>query len=256
MLVGLWLGLHLALRSPGETAIVAHRGAAGAAPENTLAGVRLGLESGAEFVEVDLRQTQDGVFVLLHDRDLGRTTPGDGAIDGMTWDEIKGLDAGAWFSPEFTGEGLARLEDLEGLVRHSSSRLVLEMKDPHLAVEPTAALAQALENFEMDKVEVVSFDHGWLREFGRLRPEIGLGELSLYPLRLPRANHANRVGVHWLAPLIDPSLLRRAHEREIEVWVWTVDLPVLMRLLAWHGVDGITTNRPGRALHVLRGTPR
>lgn len=91
--------------------VAAHRGANKAAPENTLAAVRKAIEQGADLVEIDIRQTQDGHLILMHDSMLEKTTNGEGAVGDKTLEELRKLDAGAWFGPEFQGETIPTLEE-------------------------------------------------------------------------------------------------------------------------------------------------
>lgn len=90
--------------------IVAHRGASGTAPENTLAAIRRAAELGAHWVEVDVRQAASGDLVLIHDATLDRTTNGRGAIAKTPYETIAALDAGAWFAPDFVGEPVPTLQ--------------------------------------------------------------------------------------------------------------------------------------------------
>lgn len=92
--------------------IICHRGASLVAPENTFAAADAAIARGAAFVEFDVRRTRDGVHVVMHDRDVARTTDDAGLVDEMTWDEIARLDAGAWFGEAFRGEPVPRLEVL------------------------------------------------------------------------------------------------------------------------------------------------
>ena len=110
--------------------MISHRGAAGLAPENTLASIREAIGQGAQFIEVDVQRSADGVLVLMHDRTVNRTTDGRGTIRELTWDEISELDAGSSFSPEFTGEPVPSLDSVLGLIRKSPVNLVLEAKNP------------------------------------------------------------------------------------------------------------------------------
>lgn len=99
------------VRAAGHTVkIVAHRGANEYAPENTLAAAALCVAWGVDIVEVDVRRTRDGVYVLLHDATLDRTTDGAGPVRGRRWDDVAELDAGAWFDPAFAGERVPRLD--------------------------------------------------------------------------------------------------------------------------------------------------
>ncbi|MDX1600002.1 MAG: glycerophosphodiester phosphodiesterase family protein, partial [Anaerolineales bacterium] len=77
------------------------------------------------------------------------------------------------------------------------------------------------------------------------------GALSVYPFDLTPEADIERVGVFWLAPILDPTLVARTHRRGLDLWVWTVDHPWLIRSLDWLGVDGITSNDPDLALEIL-----
>ncbi|PCJ58067.1 MAG: glycerophosphoryl diester phosphodiesterase [Rhodospirillaceae bacterium] len=90
--------------------IIAHRGASGVAPENTLAAIRRAVELGAHWVEVDVRQTASGHLILMHDATLARTTNGRGKIAATPYEKIADLDAGGWFAPDFAGEPVPTLE--------------------------------------------------------------------------------------------------------------------------------------------------
>ena len=91
-------------------AVIGHRGAAGAAPENTLAGIRKARELGATWIEFDVKLTQDGHAILFHDDRLERTTDGRGAVAATTLAEIRRLDAGGWFGAAFRGEPVPTFE--------------------------------------------------------------------------------------------------------------------------------------------------
>jgi len=110
--------------------ICAHRGLAEQAPENTLAAFRRALRRGMA-IEVDLRSTADDQLVIMHDETLDRTTDGSGPVQNFTLDEIKSLDAGAWFSPYYEGERVPTLEETLDLVKELASTdisLLVEVK--------------------------------------------------------------------------------------------------------------------------------
>ncbi len=90
--------------------IVCHRGASLLAPENTFASLEKAIETGADVVELDVRQSRDGVLYVMHDESLDRTTSGRGGIAETSSDEIDNLDAGSWFSPAYSGEPVPRLD--------------------------------------------------------------------------------------------------------------------------------------------------
>lgn len=84
--------------------VVAHRGGVNWGPENTLATFEIAIDKGVDYIEMDIRQTKDGVFILMHDQSIARTTNGSGKVSDLNWNEIKDLDAGSWYSDEFENE--------------------------------------------------------------------------------------------------------------------------------------------------------
>jgi glycerophosphoryl diester phosphodiesterase len=90
--------------------IIGHRGDSHSAPENTIPAIKAAIEGGLDYVELDIRLTADGVPVLMHDSDVSRTTDGEGAISRKTYAEIRALDAGSWFSENFSGTSIPSLE--------------------------------------------------------------------------------------------------------------------------------------------------
>ena len=242
-----WFILHLILRSPSlvEPFVISHRGAAAFAPENTLAGVSEAVNQGAEFVEVDVQRSADGVLVIMHDRTVDRTTDGTGEIQGLSWEELQSLDAGAHFSQKYAGEPIPTLDSVLGLVAGESITLVLEAKNPELYPGIEHEIADHLEKANLaDQTVVVSFGHDWLERFHKVSPETPLGKLYVWMGSPGQASGVRLVDVHWLSVVLDPTLVRRAHQRGYQVVVWTVNNDALMRLLLWLGVDGITTDRP------------
>ena len=112
--------------------VVCHRGANAVAPENTWAAARQCVEWGADYIEVDVRTSRDGVFYVLHDAAVDRTTNGTGRLRDLTSDEIDRLDAGAWFHPRFSGERIPRLEPFLERVR-GKAKVFFDVKDADLS---------------------------------------------------------------------------------------------------------------------------
>src|ERR1022692_2335395 len=107
----LLLVLFTPLTAADRIAVIAHRGEHRAHPENTLPAFQAAIDAGADFFELDVRTTSDGGLVLMHDRKVDRTTNGTGAVREMTFDQIRALDAGAKFSPQFAGTKVPSLEE-------------------------------------------------------------------------------------------------------------------------------------------------
>jgi len=109
--------VHIAVLGERRTApiLVGHHGVPSLAPENTLAGTRAACELGLPGIEVDVRLSKDSVPVLMHDRDVRRTSNGTGYVDAMTFADLAQLDVGSWFSPSFAGERVPTLTDFLSL---------------------------------------------------------------------------------------------------------------------------------------------
>lgn len=245
----IWIALHLILHRPAPQppTITGHRGAAGLAPENTMASVSAALDQGVRTIEVDIHRSQDDVLVVIHDLRVSRTTNGFGAVQDLTWDDLSQLDAGSHFSPEFAGEGIPRLEDVLERIKSEEAILYLEVKSPHRYPGIEEQILDTLQQHHMtEQVVVLSFDHDWLARFHALAPDIPVSSLGVWVGSPPLSGAESMVGVQWRSVVLDPTLIWRMHRQGIKVSVWTVNRRWQMRLLAWLGVDNITTNRPDR----------
>src|SRR5438477_9822141 len=92
--------------------VIAHRGASGNAPENTMAAFKKAVALGANFIETDLQLSRDARLVAIHDATVNRTTNGQGTVHDMTLTELRRLDAGSWFGSEFAGERIPTLDEI------------------------------------------------------------------------------------------------------------------------------------------------
>jgi glycerophosphoryl diester phosphodiesterase len=187
-------------KAAGRPLVSAHRGSSAVAPENTIAALEAALTAGADVAEVDLRMTRDGHLVLIHDRRVERTTDGQGRVSELSLDEIRRLDAGAWFGPEFAGEAVPTLEDA---LRWSAGRLgfLLELKD--YPERQPSFVDQVIATIEacaaQESVLVASFDHVTLVEVKRRRPSWPVE--MIYHCRLADPTHAARACGAALASL-------------------------------------------------------
>src|ERR1700722_16776106 len=138
--------------------IIAHRGASGHAPENTLAAFERAVALGAGFIETDLHLTRDARFVAIHDPTLNRTTNGSGVVRDATLAELSRLDAGMWFDRQFIGQRIPSLEDVLKFARKHDVVFYLEIKYD-TAWGMHHALVAALQGAEVAaRTVVLSFD--------------------------------------------------------------------------------------------------
>ncbi len=101
----------------GAIDVIAHRGASAYAPENTVVAFQRAIDMRADWFELDCRLSRDGHVVILHDNDLKRTTNCEGTVADKTLAELKTLDAGSWFSPDFAGEPIPTLGEALDLAK-------------------------------------------------------------------------------------------------------------------------------------------
>ena len=136
--------------------LIGHRGAAAVAPENTLAGIRQGLQDGADGLEINVRLSKDGRIVVIHDAETDRTTGQPGRVAEQTLAEIQKLDAGSWKGPAWAGEKIPTLESVLAAVP-GGKRLLIEVKcGPEVLGELERLLADC--GRRPDETAVVSFD--------------------------------------------------------------------------------------------------
>lgn len=254
---------------PPHLSLQAHRGAAGLAPENTLAAFRMALELGADGTEMDLQLTRDGVVVVIHDDTVDRTTDGRGRIGDLTLAEVKRLDAGGKFGPTFRGERIPTLRELIDLVKASGKdrfRLNLEIKfaegrEGQPADLEEKVLAVLAETKFLDRVITQSFYHPSAAKMKRLAPGISAG--LLVGQRRQPADPVAAVrdhGVDYYAPhhsLVTADLLRALHQAGIPVVTWTVNDPADMRRLIDMGLgslpgDGMISDYPDRLVNLRK----
>jgi glycerophosphoryl diester phosphodiesterase len=249
--------------------VVAHRGSSGAAPENTLAAVELAITQRADVIENDIQRTADGELVIVHDTTLARTTDVEEVFpDRAPWNvrdftlaEIKQLDAGSWFAPEFAGERVPTLEEWVQAVGRNAGML-LEAKEPQLYPGIEVDIDKELRSLPVftwalghDKVAVQSFDHEWLRSYDQLAVDVPVG--LLFAGGPP--SEAQLVDAATWADQANPALgdmteatVDQIHSYGLETHVWTVNGGQDMRRAINWGVDGVITNYPQVLVDLLR----
>ena len=228
--------------------VIAHRGASGNAPENTLAAFKKAVAMGATFIETDLQLSRDAHFVAIHDATVNRTTNGQGAVHDMKLAELRRLDAGSWFGSEFAGERIPTLEEILEFSKKTDVVFYLEMK-PFGSWGGEHALVGALrESGEIQRAVVISFDAEIVLNLRKIEPTLMTGLLYDGQLDNP-LEKAVAIGARQLVvrgDLVTPALLANARKKDLQVVCWTVNHSAHMRMLATAGVDGIMSDYPDR----------
>jgi glycerophosphoryl diester phosphodiesterase len=216
---------------------IGHRGAAGHAPENTLAAVQKGIELGVDFVEIDVRRTADGAVVALHDATINRTTDGRGRVDALSLGQLRGFDAG-------DGE---RIPTVEEVLKIAAGRtgLMLELKVDGVAHPTVHAVQKARFG---NPLIYASFLHEEVAEVRAIAPDAAV--MLLFD-KLPERRMSDVVAFR-------PAYVGLRHDRasrgvvealrreRVLVWVYTANSPAdIARALA-AGVDGVISDFPER----------
>ena len=235
--------------------VMAHRGDAVHAPENTFAAFGLALKQGAQLLETDLWLTKDRVLVCHHDRTLDRTTDSTGAIPEKTLAEVKqarvtGSYCGQYDVSGYPDERIPTLEELLAFLP-ADKGLSLELKDPTLA-EPDRArqLVNVIRpRIEAKTVLLLSFHTELLRAAQKADPDVWVGKIGMFsPIPWFKGNG---IGTTWPAMRVNP--LYMAIARAFHLWVCPLDPSPEERLPRYlqMGVDAVLTHDPAKTLGVL-----
>jgi glycerophosphoryl diester phosphodiesterase len=252
--------------------LVAHRGGAGLAPENTMIAFRQAKEAWwADMLEMDAHLTRDGHVVVIHDETVDRTTDGSGRVAELALAEIRALDAGYRFRDAagrhpFRGRGALVPTLEEVLVAFPDVWINVECKAPPVAAPVAALVARhGAEQRVLVAAEREASRRGARGHPGPWGASLPQGllfwGLHYLPGGSPYAPAADvlQVPERWKGlRVVTPRFVREAHRWNLPVQVWTVDsVDDMRRLLSW-GVDGIQTDRPdllARLLTELVGRP-
>lgn len=236
----------------GRPLICGHRGASSERPENTLAALQRARELGADMVEFDVQRAGDGAAVVIHDPTLDRTTSGRGRVAAHSLPELRQLDAGAWFGPEFAGLRLPTLAEALAAVP-PPLWMCIEIKAPELAATVAEAVRAA---GAVDRTVVSCFDHRVLARLRKIAAEIDVAVLqACRPLDFTAAARAvGAVAIHSHHEFIDAEAVGECRAHGLALAAWTVDEPGEMRRLIDLGVDAILTNDVARLAAVLRAS--
>ena len=217
---------------------IGHRGAAGHAPENTLAAIETGIRLGADFVEIDVRRTVDGVLVALHDASVRRTTDGRGRVDALSLRQLRAFNAG-------NGERIPTVEEVLKSVAASRVGLMLELKVTgvaHLTVDTVRAADCK------NPVIYASFLHDELTQVRAVEPKAAL--MVLFD-RLPRAPvaYAAQYQAAYVGVRHDRAtrpIVEAFHRENMLVWVYTANHREDIGRAISLGVDGVISDFPER----------
>ena len=232
---------------------IGHRGYPSVAPENTLAAIEAALRCGVGGIETDVQLTADGVPVIIHDTELGRTTDGAGAVAATTAQDLLRLDAGSWFSPAYAHQRVPLLDEvLAAIAAAPDVEVMLELKGTWGAAG-VRTVAQAVAEYGLaERALLKSFSVATVQALGEgaaaLRRGLLLDEWSGDVLALCRDLGVEACNPNGRILLERPEIIGQLHEAGLATTVWTLNEPAHWARATELGVDGIITDHPGRLL--------
>ncbi|KAA9021614.1 glycerophosphodiester phosphodiesterase [Niallia endozanthoxylica] len=231
---------------------IAHRGASGYAPENTIMAFDKAVDMKADYIEIDVQRSKDGKLVIIHDTKVNRTTNGEGYVKDLTYAELQNLDAGSWMGDEFDGAKIPSFEEV--LDRYLGKiGILIEIKAPKLYPGIEEDMAKILKGYHLDKVKneeiiIQSFHFESMKKMKRLLPYVPIGVL------ISKKENATVEAVKDFSSYADyynPSyailtedLVRTAKAEGMKVLSWTVRSPETAEYLLGHNIDAIATDYP------------
>ena len=230
----------------GVPMIMAHRGYSAKAPENTMPAFKMCMDEGFTAAELDVQMLADGTIIVMHDDNLKRTTGLDKNVWEVTYDEIKDLDNGSFFSPEFAGTKIPTLDEVLKLAGSGDRKLYLNIeikRNGHDDGITQKVVDIILDNNYLDNCDITSQDYSTLEEVREYNPHvltaytsvIGIGEME-------SLDAADIISIQeTFATFENVERLHRAGKR---VFVWTVNEKETMKQLVSLNADAILTNDP------------
>jgi glycerophosphoryl diester phosphodiesterase len=251
-LVLIILGGYAVSRSINEEAqveIIAHRGASGAAPENTMASFQRAIVDKADWIELDVQENADDVVVVAHDSDFMKVARSDLKVWDATNESLRDLDIGSWYAPEYSNQRVPTLRQALKLAKDKLG-VAIELKYYGHDRKLESRVLDIVEQTGMESdIMIMSLKIDGLRKFTALRPAWTRGLLNTASI-----GDLTRLDLDFLAlnsRAASPAMIHHAHKQGMKVYVWTVNDPVQMSVMMSRGVDGIITDEPALARQVM-----
>ena len=246
-LTGAWL--IQGIQTNDEVLIIAHRGAAGKAPENTLASIHQAIADKTDWVEIDVQETADGEVVVMHDSDFMKLAGNKTKIWDATLPQLAEIDIGSWFDPSFSAERVPTLKEVLE-VSKGKAKVVIELKYYGHDKKLEQRVAEIVEATDMvNEIAIMSLKYDAVKKMRSVRPDWKIGLLSTTAIGDLTSLETDFLAVSM--GMASGGFVRRVHESGKKIFVWTVNDPISMSRMISLGVDGLITDEPEMARQVL-----
>ncbi len=231
---------------------VAHRGASGYAPENTIAAFDKALDMKADYIEIDVQRSKDGRLVIIHDTTVNRTTDGTGNVKDLTFEQLENLDAGSFKGEQFKGEKIPTFEEVLDRY-HGKIGILIEMKSPELYPGIEEMVVEELKKRNLDKPQndkiiVQSFNFDSVKKMSQLLPDVPMGVLTSSKADTTDAalkefaTYADYFNPSY--GIVSKELVDKVHGLGMGISSWTVRSHEAAQFLFDMNVDAIITDYP------------
>lgn len=220
-----------------------------------MAAFRHAIDVGARFVELDVQMSSDDELVVIHDETLDRTTNGHGPVGSHTFEELRQLDAGSHFGPEYAGECIPTLREVLDLCVPVGVGVIIELKSPGIYTgmeEKVAALVGEMWLRGAENLWCISFDHASICRMRELDAALPLGYLYEWDVEsfVSPDDTVQALCPYFRTPLAHPEQVVEAHRLGKFVFVYTVNEAEEMRQLVQAGIDVMVSDRPSLLLTI------
>lgn len=231
---------------------VAHRGASGYAPENTIAAYDLAVDMKADYIEIDVQRSKDGELVSIHDNTVNRTTDGTGKVRDLTFEQLRALDAGSWKGEQFAGEQIPTFDEILDRY-HGKVGILIELKSPELYPGIEEQVTEAIKERNLDKPQnkkiiLQSFNFDSMKKMNQLLPKVPIGVLTSNRAdTTPDALQEFSTYADWFNPsygILTKELVDQVHSLDMHIGSWTVRSREAADFLFEMKVDAIISDYP------------
>lgn len=231
---------------------VAHRGASGYAPENTIAAYDLAVDMKADYIEIDVQRSKDGELVSIHDNTVNRTTDGTGKVRDLTFEQLRALDAGSWKGEQFAGEQIPTFDEILDRY-HGKVGILIELKSPELYPGIEEQVTEAIKERNLDKPQnkkiiLQSFNFESMKKMNQLLPKVPIGVLTSNRAdTTPDALQEFSTYADWFNPsygILTKELVDQVHSLDMQIGSWTVRSREAADFLFEMKVDAIISDYP------------
>ncbi len=230
------------IKTVQDVQIIAHRGAAGKAPENTMAAIQQAIDDHTDWIEIDVQESIDGKIMVIHDSDFMKLAGVNLKVWDATYKDTGTIDIGSWFDKNFSTERTPLLSEVLETAR-GKAKVLIELKYYGHAQELEKRVAKIVEQEDMvEHVAIMSLKLDGIDTFHALRPEWRTGLLTTKTIGNVSSLKVNFMAINMAAA--KPTFIKSIHAMQKDIYVWTVNDRLSMFRMIAAGVDGIITDEP------------